>query len=140
MKGGRTDVFSKGKRAEVMARIRGRGNEATELTLIRAFRRRKIIGWRRNQSLFGRPDFVFRACRLVVFVDGCFWHSCPIHGTKPKGNALFWSNKFDANKRRDRLVNRQLRAKGWRVMRIWEHDLSEKKINKTLGRFRKLLT
>jgi len=70
-----------------------------------------------------RPDFVFRRARLALFVDGCFWHGCPQHGTQPKGNAAFWRRKFSRNKKRDRLVTRTLRKSGWRVIRIWEHTL-----------------
>jgi len=51
-------------------------------------------GTRRNHALYGKPDFVFRAARVAVFVDGCFWHGCPIHATKPKNNAAFWRRKL----------------------------------------------
>jgi len=70
-----------------------------------------------------RPDFVFPKSRTAVFVDGCFWHGCPKHGTKPKGNASFWRKKFAVNKARDRRVNRALRRAGWQVLRVWEHEL-----------------
>jgi len=70
-----------------------------------------------------RPDFVFHARRIAVFVDGCFWHGCPQHATRPKHNASFWRKKLAANRDRDRLVTRTLRARGWRVLRIWEHEL-----------------
>ena len=60
-----------------------------------------------------------------MFVDGCFWHGCPKHGVQPKGNKRFWLIKLEANKARDRKVNRLLRANGWRVLRIWEHDLTK---------------
>ena len=106
-----------------MSRIRGRGNKDTEVALAKLFRRHKITGWRRNQKIFGKPDFVFRRERLAVFVDGCFWHGCPKHGTKPKGNAAFWKKKFARNQARDRLVNCTMRRTGWRVLRIWEHIL-----------------
>ena len=74
-----------------------------------------------------RPDFVFPKLRLAVFVDGCFWHACPQHTTKPRNNAAFWRKKFAANKARDRLVSRTLRKDGWRVLRIWEHELARKR-------------
>mgnify|MGYP006277543925 FL=1 len=142
------DVFTRAKRSEVMSRISSRGNERTELALARVFRAEGITGWRRQvpiriaergtrkstsprpspQSGEGevfrvRPDFVFPKRRVAVFVDGCFWHGCPRHGTQPKGNAAFWRRKFAANIARDRRVNRALRKAGWRVLRIWEHDL-----------------
>jgi DNA mismatch endonuclease (patch repair protein) len=109
-----------------MSRVRDRGNKATELALIALFRSRRITGWRRYQPVFGKPDFVFPKLRLVVFVDGCFWHGCPLHATKPKNNASFWRRKFAANQTRDLLVNQTLRRRGWCVLRIWEHELARK--------------
>ena len=103
------DVFTKTKRSEVMSRIRGRGNKDTELALAELMRRARITGWRRNQSMFGKPDFVFPKFKLAVFVDGCFWHGCPKHETKPKNNRAFWFRKLSSNKARDALVTRTLR-------------------------------
>ena len=120
------DVFTKAKRSAVMSRIRSRGHKKTELALMQFFRRHQITGWRRNQKLFGKPDFVFRKNKLAVFVDGCFWHGCPKHGTQPKGNAAFWRKKIARNQSRDKEVNRTLRKAGWRVLRIWEHELKHK--------------
>ena len=118
------DVFSKAKRSEVMSHIRSRGNKDTELALAKLFRRHRITGWRRNQKVFGKPDFAFRRERLAVFVDGCFWHGCPRHYKIPAGNRAFWKTKFASNKARDRRVNRELRKLGWRVVRIWEHEFT----------------
>src|SRR5439155_11512636 len=116
----------KAKRSEVMSRIRGRGNKDTELALAMLMRRHRIIGWLRNQAVFGKPDFIFKQVRLAVFVDGCFWHGCPKHATKPKNNRAFWRRKLSANAARDRVVTRTLRRVGWRVLRIWEHELAKK--------------
>ncbi len=121
----RFDVFSKQKRSAVMSRIRGKGNKDTEVALARLFRAHSITGWRRHYTITGRPDFAFPKHKLAVFVDGCFWHGCPKHGVQPKGNKEFWLTKLEANKARDRKVNRLLRANGWRVLRIWEHDLAK---------------
>lgn len=85
-----------------------------------------------------RPDFVFLKLRIAVFVDGCFWHGCPIHATQPKQNAEFWKTKIAANQARDRLVTRRLRAHGWRVMRIWEHELTRKHERRLLARLRRI--
>jgi DNA mismatch endonuclease (patch repair protein) len=131
------DVFDKKKRSAVMAAIRSRGNRDTELRLIRIFRIGRISGWRRNQVLPGRPDFVFRASRLAIFVDGCFWHGCPQHGRNPTSNIEYWKAKLECNKERDVIVVRVLRRRGWTVMRIWEHNLARpeaviRKIQKAL--------
>jgi DNA mismatch endonuclease (patch repair protein) len=120
------DVFTKAKRSEVMSQIRGRGNKETELALAKLFRQHSIMGWRRNQRVFGKPDFIFPKLRLAVFVDGCFWHGCPRHSTKPQNNRAFWRDKLSSNQTRDRLVTRTLRQAGWRVLRVWEHELSNK--------------
>ena len=133
------DVFTKSKRSEVMSLIRGRGNKNTEIALTKFFRRNKITGWRRNQKIFGKPDFIFRQVRLALFVDGCFWHGCPKHGTKPKDNAAFWKNKFTRNIARDRLVTRTLRSQCWRTLRIWEHELSRKNEPRLLRRIQRAL-
>jgi DNA mismatch endonuclease (patch repair protein) len=117
------DVFTKAGRSAVMARIRGRGNQTTELALAKLMRRGKIVGWRRHLGLFGRPDFTFRVERVAVFVDGCFWHGCPRCYRRPDTNQGFWDKKILRNRRRDRLVSRTLRARGWLVLRLWEHDL-----------------
>lgn len=118
------DVFSKTKRSQVMSHVRGAGNRDTELALIHIFRTHRITGWRRRQRIFGKPDFVFIKLRTAVFVDGCFWHGCPLHGRTPKSNKAFWRVKFTVNTARDRLVDRTLKAKGWTIIRIWEHELA----------------
>ena len=119
----KADIFTKAKRSEVMARVRSRGNAATELRLMVIFRSHGITGWRRNRPVFGRPDFVFPAQRVAVFVDGCFWHGCPRHYNAPASHAAFWRRKLVANRTRDRLVTRTLTRAGWLVLRIWEHAL-----------------
>lgn len=120
------DVFTKAKRSEVMSRIRGRGNKDTELALAKLFRAHRITGWRRNQPVFGKPDFTFPKLKLAVFVDGCFWHVCPKHCNQPASNRAFWFRKLSSNKSRDALVTRTLRRGGWRVLRVWEHELARK--------------
>jgi DNA mismatch endonuclease (patch repair protein) len=68
-----------------------------------------------------RPDIAFTRARVAVFVDGCFWHACPHHGTMPKGNAEYWEPKLAENVERDRRTNAALADEGWTVVRIWEH-------------------
>lgn len=69
-----------------------------------------------------RPDIAFTRSRVVVFVDGCFWHCCPQHGEVPATNVAFWAAKLDANAARDRWQDRLLTDAGWLVIRIWEHE------------------
>ncbi len=70
-------------------------------------------------------DIVIDKPRIAVFVDGCFWHSCPEHGVQPKRNTTYWEAKLSKNRRRDDLVNRTLRAAGWTVERFWEHEIRD---------------
>jgi DNA mismatch endonuclease, patch repair protein len=69
-----------------------------------------------------RSDIVFTRARVAVFVDGCFWHGCPERGSWPKQNANWWREKIEANQRRDRDTDARLKAAGWTVVRVWEHD------------------
>lgn len=69
-----------------------------------------------------RGDLVWKGRRLVVFIDGCYWHGCPLHRTHPKANAEWWQEKIEANVARDRRHDRALRERGWRVLRFWEHE------------------
>lgn len=117
------DVFTKAKRSEAMSRIRGRGNRTTEVALVKIFRANGIVGWRRHQSLLGKPDFVIRRQRLAVFVVGCFWHGWPKHGRSPQNNRSYWREKLARNRARDLKVSRLLRKKHWIVLRLWEHDV-----------------
>jgi DNA mismatch endonuclease (patch repair protein) len=120
------DVFSKRKRSLVMSRIRGRGNKDTETVLARLLRANQITGWRRHRNLVGRPDFTFQKQRVIIFIDGCFWHGCPEHGTRPKSNTGYWDAKLKRNAERDRAVDAALASKGWHVLRFWEHELKQK--------------
>jgi DNA mismatch endonuclease (patch repair protein) len=119
------DVFTKAKRSLVMSAIRSKGNKDTELRLAAILRMHNIVGWRRHYGIRGNPDFVFPKERLAIFVDGCFWHGCPQHGRNPGSNRAYWIPKLRRNKQRDLKVSRQLRSVGWRVLRIWEHRLSD---------------
>jgi DNA mismatch endonuclease (patch repair protein) len=77
----------------------------------------------RAQERYVRPDIVFTRARVAVFVDGCFWHRCPEHGSNPRSNIGFWQAKFEATLRRDRADATALRDAGWTVIRVWEHEL-----------------
>ena len=67
-------------------------------------------------------DVAFSGLRVAVFVDGCFWHGCPLHATWPKQNADFWRAKIEANVARDADTDERLRAEGWKVIRVWAHE------------------
>lgn len=108
-------------------RANRRRDTGPELALRRELHRRGLryrVDYAPVRGLRCRPDVVFTRARLVVFVDGCFWHSCPLHATRPAANADWWREKLDANVQRDRRNDRDLQAAGWRVLRIWEHEAS----------------
>ena len=115
------DIMSREKRSRLMTAVRGKGNESTEEELARIFRRMGIHGWKRHQRVAGyRPDFLFAKVGVAVFVDGCFWHGCPRHYTKPASNVEYWRVKVMSNRARDARAARRLRAEGWSVWRLWE--------------------
>lgn len=122
-----------------MSRIRSKGNKKTELAMMRLLRENKITGWRRHQPLIGTPDFIFRDLKLILFVDGCFWHGCPKHSSHASKGGAFWRNKLKTNQARDRRVTTTLRRAGWRVLRVWEHELTRKNEPRLLRRLQKAL-
>lgn len=122
--------------SERMSATRGHDNplerKIRSLLHRRGFRIQKqralLIGTNRT------ADIVLPKYRLVVFVDGCFWHGCPWHRTWPKSNAAFWRAKIEANKKRDKDTTRRLRVAGWRVIRIWEHVEPETAVERIVSK------
>ena len=115
------DIISKDQRSRLMARVRNR-DTGPELELRRTLWSRGLR-YRLTVRLPGSPDLVFKRPRVAVFVDGCFWHVCPEHGSIPKTNSVFWSTKLAQNRERDDRVDRSLRDRGWTVLRFWEHEV-----------------
>ena len=114
-----------------MSRIRG-SDTKPEVALRSAVWRRGLR-FRKKTRLRGKPDIVFPTERVVVFVDGCFWHRCPEHQTRPAANAEFWDNKLSGNVARDRLVDAALEAEAWTVVRVWEHEVERELDSVPLG-------
>lgn len=116
-----TDVLTPEQRRRCMSRVK---NKNTELELhLRKALWAEGIRYRLQTDLPGKPDFLFVRPKLVVFVDGCFWHGCPTHGQLPKTNMDFWANKIKKNIERDLHVNALLEERGWRVIRCWQHEV-----------------
>ena len=106
-----------------------RSNRGRDTSPERALRRvlhaagyRYRVGFAPGPDRRRRADIVFTRLRIAVFVDGCFWHSCPIHGTEPKTNTEYWIPKLARNRLRDAETTRALEANGWTVVRVWEHE------------------
>jgi DNA mismatch endonuclease, patch repair protein len=127
-------------RAKTMGAIRGVGNRTTEVLFRLAMVRSGIIGWNvRPKGIIGNPDFVFSNKKVVVFVDGCFWHGCPKCGHIPKTNTPFWTSKIDRNRARDDKVTQKLAIEAFRVLRFWEHEITTE-MGSCLERLRKVLS
>lgn len=86
-----------------------------------------------------KADIVFIGRRLCIFVDGCFWHGCPQHFKPPKTNTAWWLEKVEDNRSRDRRKTQELEARGWRVLRVWEHELEEEGNIEAVAKVRKEL-
>ena len=119
------DTFNRATRSRVMSRIKSRGTKTTEWRFRSLLMRSGVRGWRlgHDSGFPGSPDVVFVRARLAIFLDGCFWHGCRRCRSIPTTNRAFWVAKIQRNRERDEKVRRMLRAVGWKVTRIWEHEL-----------------
>jgi len=117
-----TDNLKPEQRCKNMRNIRS-ARTAPEEAVAKYLRQKKIYFARNVKSIVGKPDFVFRKKRVILFVDSDFWHGHPKRCIMPKSNCTYWNEKIARNKKRDRLVSRELKKAGWKVVRIWEIDL-----------------
>nr|WP_221376996.1 very short patch repair endonuclease [Actinoplanes polyasparticus] len=110
--------------AATSARLARQARAATkpELALRRELHRRGLRYRVNHPRLPGRPDIAFTRAKVAVFVDGCFWHRCPEHGTMPRNNRDWWQDKLDRNVARDRAKDSALADLGWTVLHVWEHE------------------
>lgn len=133
------DNMTPPQRSHTMSKIRSTGNLTTELRFLRLLRLEGIAGWRRRVDLPGRPDLVFRKQRVVVFLDGCFWHGCPRCYAPPQSNVEYWTPKIAGNVARDKRIGAELRSAEWTVVRIWEHSI-RKQPSRALRRLQSALS
>jgi DNA mismatch endonuclease, patch repair protein len=120
-----TDCYSKEVRSRVMSRIRSK-NTKPELLLRKLLWHHGLKGYRiHNENLPGKPDIVFINKKIAIFVDGCFWHKCPICYVEPKSNPEYWLLKIRMNVYRDQKNQNDLESMGWKVIRIWEHEIKD---------------
>ncbi|PAE96833.1 very short patch repair endonuclease [Shouchella clausii] len=124
---------TKEQRRKTMQSIKSQSqleNRVSKALWHKGFRFRK-----NSKDLYGKPDISIKKYKLVIFVDSCFWHYCPLHGHRPKSNIKYWDNKLKKNKERDYKVNKYYSTRGWHVKRIWEHEIKhdfEKTIEETV--------
>jgi len=123
------DVHTKKQRSYNMSMIKYRDTKP-EVSLRKLLFAHGVRGYRVHYKLLGKPDIVFPKKKIAVFIDGCFWHKCPKCFVKPQTNKKFWQEKINSNVERDKNVNKQLKKAGWKIIRIWEHDV-KKNLNKS---------
>ncbi|MFP7253872.1 very short patch repair endonuclease [Terribacillus goriensis] len=113
------------KTTEERSRIMGSIKAVSKLeTLVTTELWRRGYRVRRNvKSLKGTPDIAIKKYKIVIFIDSCFWHVCPIHGRIPKSNIEFWNDKLLRNKERDKEVTKHYEEINWNLLRIWEHEI-----------------
>jgi DNA mismatch endonuclease, patch repair protein len=118
------DVLTQEQRKYNMSRIKGK-NTGPEVKLRKLLYSKGIRGYRIHYNLAGKPDIVFIKKKIAIFIDGCFWHKCPICFQEPETRKEFWMKKIHSNVERDKKVDDQLRDDGWTVIRIWEHEIKK---------------
>jgi DNA mismatch endonuclease (patch repair protein) len=127
--------------AATSARLRRQRRSATkpEVALRRELHHRGLRFRVNHPALPGRPDIAFTRAKVAVFVDGCFWHCCPDHGTLPRNNREWWSAKLDRNVIRDRAKDAALTDLGWSVLHVWEHEAADIAANRIETEWRRRL-
>ncbi len=132
------DVFSKKKRSEIMSKIRSK-NTLLETSFCKLVSKKLYpLGYRYKRNyvrLLGKPDIAFTKNKVAVFLDGDFWHGYNFKKTSGRLPKKYWLGKIEKNIVRDKKVNKELKKKGWQVIRLWEHEIkkdSEKALNKII--------
>lgn len=129
-----SDIMSKEQRRKTMSAIRAQSkleNMFTKRLWKQGLRFRKNV-----RKLRGTPDVVIQKYKIVIFIDSCFWHGCPLHFKRPKSNQEFWDKKIARNRERDKEIDAYYIEKGWNLKRIWEHEIKENleaSINETIS-------
>jgi DNA mismatch endonuclease, patch repair protein len=123
-----TDVLTPEQRSYNMSQIRGKDTRP-EVRLRKLLWSEGIRGYRIHYRLPGKPDIVFTKKKIAIFIDGCFWHKCPVCFQEPETRKEFWMKKIQSNIDRDKKVNEQLKNDGWTIIRIWEHEIKKEPEN-----------
>jgi len=116
------DNLTKEQRTKNMKAIKSQSaleNKVTKALWRMGFR------FRKNVNLYGKPDIAIKKYKIVIFIDSCFWHCCPLHGNMPKSNKEYWMSKLSRNISRDKEVNTYYLENGWNLLRMWEHEFKE---------------
>lgn len=125
------DTVSEEKRSEIMSKVKSKDSKIE--MLFRKLLWRRGFRYRKNSSkYFGKPDVILSRYKTVIFIDSCFWHGCGRHCRLPSSRKKYWRGKISRNKKRDIEVTAYYKKTGWRVIRIWEHDLNKSKVLKKI--------
>ena len=119
------DTVSKKKRSEIMSKVKSKDSKI-EVGFRRAIWKAGFRYSKNSTKYFGKPDLVLKKYKTVIFVDSCFWHGCKRHCRLPATRKKYWTEKIERNKQRDKEVNRYYKKIGWKIIRIWEHEIKNK--------------
>lgn len=118
-----TDVHTTEQRSYNMSRIRSKWTKQEKL--FHNWLKGKKIKHKMHPEIEGRPDILIKDLNVLIFLDGCFWHKCPQCFQEPEANKKFWLTKIEKNVKKDGEVTNKLKKEGWKVMRIWEHEVKK---------------
>jgi len=113
------DTLTPQQRSYCMSKIKSK-NTSLELRL-----KKSLHNFEYQPKIFGNPDFIYFKKKIVLFIDGCFWHMCPKHFIKPKTNKSYWMPKLKRNVVRDKEIRIAYKIAGWKVISVWEHELNK---------------
>lgn len=125
------DVFNKQKRSEIMSHIRSKNTKA-EIIVFKELNRRGVYFQKHYKKAAGSPDIALPRKKIAIFIDGDFWHGYRFNSFKDRLPKKYWLEKIESNIKRDKRNRRLLRKDGWRVLRVWEHELKKNKIDSTI--------
>lgn len=131
------DIFTKKKRSEVMSKVKNKGSKI-ENSFAKILRKNDFSYTRNSIKYFGKPDFVLKKHRTVIFIDSCFWHGCKKHKPLPVTNKIFWKDKIEGNKKRDGQVSKYYKKQEWNILRVWEHEIKKNKNIKFINKILKI--
>lgn len=116
------DTISKKKRSEIMSKVKSKDSKI-EIDFRKAIWKAGFRYRKNPTKYFGKPDIVLPKHKTAIFIDSCFWHGCKRHCRLPTARKKYWTAKIERNKERDKEVNRHYRKIGWKIVRVWEHNL-----------------
>lgn len=125
------DTVTKAVRRKIMQAVKQSGS-VIERCIQKELRKKKICFVTNDKLLPGKPDIALKKKKVVVFIDSCFWHSCPKHTKIPKTNRTYWSIKIQNNKKRDKKISSLYKKMHWKILRFWGHEITKDNLPKVI--------